>query len=350
MLYIIRIAILGIIILFLTLYKFSYLDYTRYIDNYKQIYTNDTLTKLINANPIYNLPNIKIQTNNKDILQLKEQCKSGIVYLGNNGDLQSCLRLCGSTSKLVEVHETDEIYVNNKKLTPGFWCTTLMTKCNLKTGYILATVNGVTCRTKYPNMFGGETCDEIIACNNSKYPTTGGVLFDYRRMEPVNTQTIQMNNENELLDDNRTFRFQCKYTSNYLPHPLNRFHPIKNPCTKTIYRPHPDVQLKYINNNSWRCDCGNFLETRVRLSDPENPQSTCSSCYFEKTDTKIQMPYSCFTLNSLYPTMAVQIPCFDNKFINEGNMCDVWIWKQAPIRDFGRITEITHSKPPIFLG
>lgn len=302
------------------MFQINIKDYFSYIDNYKSNYTSKELTALMNADSLYNLPHINIKTDNQELL-LHNQCRDGAIYMGTNATDKDCFDRCGSTGQLIHVLEGQEIFINDKLLSPGYWCSLIHPKCNLKTGYVLATTNNVVCRSKYPNMFGGEAADHITACSNEEFPAIGAVLFDYKEMEPVQTQLINMNHEDERLSDGE-YRFRCNYPSGFIEHPLNRFHPLKNPCTYTLYRPHPKVQVKY-TNGSWECDCGPLDETRVQHIDSNDKQSTCSSCAYKNDDESTEIPIRCFSVNSSYRALSKYLPCIGTNFINLGGDCDV---------------------------
>lgn len=326
-LFIITIIICFVIIFYFSLLDVNIKDYTQYLLKTKISLLNDSISKLLNANAIVNLPIINIVTNNPEIDNL-QKCKNGAIFLGDDASAdyrKQCLTTCGSTGKVIEITEDDERYANGTKLTPGFWCIVNDVNCNTKTGYVVATINSVVCRTKYPNMFGGSEASTITACSDEAFPSTGSVLWDYANNERVNPLTVQMSNEDETLPDG-SFRFRCKYLDDengnyYLENPLNRFHPMTDPCNKTIYRAHRDVKT-ILNKDSWYCDCGDFDTTRVKHKIENDIKSTCTSCFYDTSIPNIQYPYNCFTVNSLYSSVSNTLPCKKTKFTVQGNLCD----------------------------
>ena len=219
-----------------------------------------------------------------------------------------------------------EYYSNGVKLTEGSWCVIDSVPCNTKTGYVVATVNSTLCKSKYPNMFGGPSATTVVACNNEYYPATGSILWDNLRNEAVDPLTINMAREDEMLSDG-TYRFSCKYNedingNNYIPHPLNRFHPIRDPCKNTIYKASVDVKA-VVTPMDWFCDCGNYAKTRVKNLDQENLKSTCTSCIktVDPSTNTITVPFNCFNLNSSYKAAREMLPCISSKFTEHGNLC-----------------------------
>jgi hypothetical protein len=248
-----------------------------------------------------------------------------------------CANTCGGAGRLVTIEsDQDEYYVNGTKLGIGVWCTVRPLPCNLKTGYVVASINSYVCRPKYPNMFGGPTATNILACNNDVYGATGSQLWDYKFNVAVEPSTVIMTNENELLPDGE-YRFRCKFGRDtnrnaYVANPLNRFHPMRNWCNKTVPSAHPDVQLKITSNpNTWICDCGDYQVTRVKNADPQNPQSTCSACILEYegnlTEERIKglniiYPRPCFNVNSPYVQVLSDCPCNPQAFVSITPFCD----------------------------
>ncbi|XP_047984694.1 uncharacterized protein LOC125225160 [Leguminivora glycinivorella] len=231
------------VLIFFILYYFTLLnvntsDYFTYLSKNKVSLFNESLAQLLNANSITNIPAVNLITKNQEIITA-QHCRDGPIYMGT------------------------EYYVNDKLISSGVWCTLKTVDCNMKTGYVVSGVNGVVCKSKYPDMFGGNDASTVVACNNEDYPSTGSVLWDYLYNERVNPETITMTKD-ELLADG-SFRFRCKFSQDanknqYIEHPANRFHPIVNPCTKSIFAASLDVKLVK-TPSTWHCDCGDFDKT-----------------------------------------------------------------------------------------
>ena len=322
------IIIIMILISYFVILRVNPTEYTQYLLGLKSSVMNEKLMNLKNANTLYNLPNITLQTNNADIENLIN-CKNALKYLGPydaNANLSNyrnvCKNTCGGSGQLLIVENENDYVYNNKFVDPGVYCTVEPTPCNLNTGYAIATVNSIKCQSKYPRMFGGPNASTIIACNDEKYPSTGSVLWDYANGEEVDPATINMTHEDEILPDG-SFRFRCKYNESenknpYIPHPLDRFHPITDKCNNTIYAADYSVHA-VVDELGWVCDCGDFNTTRVKHLDESNPQSICTNCYRETDGTNYKMPYICFKEDSSYDLPKNYQPCIE--YLSKGNFC-----------------------------
>ena len=328
-------------------------EYFNYLKKTNSDLLNKKMTNLINANTLENLPNISLVTDNSEIKDL-QKCKQGATFMGplmeENSYLKQCKKKCGGNGIVINIDNETEYYSNGIKLTEGSWCIIESVPCNSKTGYVVATVNSTLCKSKYPNMFGGPSATTVIACNNENYPATGSILWDNMRNEPVNPLTINMSHEAETLSDG-SYRFTCKYNddingNNYIPHPLNRFHPIRDPCKKTIYKASVDVKV-ILTSTDWFCDCGTFSKTRVTNIDKANSKSTCTSCLNKSdpsTDT-VTVPFNCFTLNSSYKDASEMFPCTSSKFTEHGNLCSTLDLHIKELMDTSPITPGVKDMP-----
>lgn len=169
--------IIGICV-FLILLILSYiLLYFRFVDDHELVSRrkaeypslNDNLRGLTNANGINNIPGITINTNN-DQLQMANSCAKGPVRVSDHFDDYDCIETCSSSNAYANVvDEQNEIYVENKKLNHGTYCVLgRRPLCNPRTTIVMKTVNSVVCRSKFPNLFGGKTGNDIVACKNTK--------------------------------------------------------------------------------------------------------------------------------------------------------------------------------------
>lgn len=324
------IIIIVILLIYFTTLKVNLKDYINYVLNLKSTIMNEKLIGLTNANTIYNLPNLIIKTNNPDIERLLD-CKGKLKFMGNytedDAKLKNyrdvCKHTCGGSASLLLVENDKDYVYENKFVEPGVYCTVGQKECNTNTGYVVATVNSTTCISKYPRMFGGPKASTIIACSDSLHPSTGSILWDYANNEEVDPTTVLMTHEDELLPDGQ-YRFRCKFneTDNgnpYIPHPLDRFHPIKDKCNDSIYRADYSVHA-LVNEHGWSCDCGDFDVTRVKHLDKNNDKSICTSCFWEKlNDANYQIPYICYNENSPYSYTKNNVPCIEYK--DSGNSC-----------------------------
>nr|WOZ57601.1 PIF-2 [Menippe mercenaria nudivirus] len=323
------IIIIVVLVLYFCVLKINTKEYFSYILKLKTTALNDGLLKLMNANTISNLPEISLAGTN-DATDTLITCKNKLTHLGPfttdeltlKQYLGRCKTKCGGAGDLLLVeHDTDYIY-NNKFVSPGVYCTVEPPFCNTNTGYVVASINSVVCRSKYPRLFGGINATNIVACNDEKYPSTGSELWDYANNEAVNPSTVIMTHENETLPDG-SFRFRCKYNETlnrnpYMPHPLDRLHPIPDKCNNTIYAADYSVKA-VVTDTTWYCECGDFGVTRVKHLDESNPKSTCTSCYREIKDNKYKTPYLCFKKDAPYTMAKLTDPCIE--YSSTHNLC-----------------------------
>ncbi|UBZ25599.1 PIF-2 [Carcinus maenas nudivirus] len=322
--------IIVILIIYFVVLKVNPTEYFNYLLKLNSNVMNEKLMQLNNANTLYNLPNVTLQTNNTDIDNLVD-CKNKIKYIGsytdNNATLDTyrnlCKNTCGGAGELIMAQtDTDYVY-NNEFVKAGIYCTVDPVPCNMNTGYAVATVNSVKCNSKYPKMFGGPSASNIIACNDEKYPSTGSVLWDYANNEKVDPLTVVMTDEDEKLPDG-SYRFRCKFNETlngnpYIEHPLDRFHPITDKCNDMIYKADYSVHAN-ITETDWSCDCGDFDVTRVKHLDENDTKSICTSCYRSKNNNIYKIPYICFKEQSPYSLPKINQPCIE--YDTPGNSCN----------------------------
>lgn len=302
--------------------------------NYKEIFNkqdsmfedlkSDALNSLINGSGVHNLPSIKIETNNNE-LKVIQSCESGPLFLGPTGTVSDCVSKCASTNvSLLQVESGEEIFVENVMLGVGSWCILgPPPECNLKTTYVEKTLNGIACKSRYPQLYGGVTGELVIGCNDKRYYNPKNRLYDELNKEFVNPRTIYMDHEEETLPDG-SLRFTCKYDgvdsmgNKYVPHVSNRFHPTRNYCAKEIFAAHPDVKFTTTGD----CDCGTFTETRVKNKIVDDPKTVCTSNYMEKGAETLNVGIDCFTVNS--PVVDLNTPtarpCTADKFVSVGSL------------------------------
>lgn len=314
----------------------TYFDYIRTLTTQLQ---NKYLAQLTNGNTLVNLPGVELVTPNAD-LNLISSCNGVAVFLGNNPEVNYapiCKSRCGSNGRVIEVGETDEYYLNDVRLQAGFWCAVINPICNMNTSKVYFTPNGYTCRSKYPNLFGGPTGALVVACNDEFTNGNGSVFFDYLFNEPVDPQTVIMSNENELLPDGRR-RFRCKFGTDVqgnalIEHPLNPVHPIRDYCTIGTPYAHLSAGLEYTDSGWWRCECGDPNITRLENEFQNVPKSRCTACPTKSSDSQLQVGYRCFGATSELQTMLSQPPCSPESFTSTGNDCERIVFKIAQTED-----------------
>lgn len=329
----------SIVLIFIIIFYFSLFDidvskYTEYVLKLQTDIYNKPLVQLLMGNTLINLPNVVIETNNDYINNLQD-CKKKAIYMGpDNGSdyLNKCKFACGGVGSLYTIETDDEYYQEGALLEPGIYCILNPPQCNLNTSFVISTVNSTVCRSKYPNMFGGETGGIITACNDEKYPATGSVLWDYANNEQVFPTTVNMTHEDEKLTDG-SYRFRCKYTETgtgnpYIANPISRFHPIEDMCNRTIYRASYDVH-SVVDSDGWYCECGDYTTTRVKHLVENDIKSLCTSCFNEVltinaslNHKKAKIPYLCFNQESSWKLAIDLPPCLD--LPEHGNACGVY--------------------------
>lgn len=296
-----------------------------------RLYENDGTRALVNGSGVNNIPNLRIVSTNAEVVRANG-CGSGPVYIGVTGEDSDCVRTCvNDTAKAVHVGDGETLTYQSTVLKPGVHCLLgARPECNMKTTVAMMTVNSITCRTKFPRLFGGKTGGDIVACNNSMINNPQNVLWDYAENRRVDPWRSVVTDEDERLSDG-SYRYRCKYSglnereNPYIPHPYDRFHPITNYCADLVYRAHPDVRTVFSDDrNSYTCRCGDPSVTRVRNLVPDDPASQCSDVVYDvvrdvKERKRITVPYRCVTVHSPLAEVGRYPVCPEDKFLKQGS-------------------------------
>jgi hypothetical protein len=327
------VILLTLIIIFI-LYSFLFYKYNENIipDNEKlaQKFQYGPLQSLLNGSGINNIPTLNLISTNVGV-NTANNCGKGPVATGTASITDSeCVRICAnSTAKALLVHEEEQYFYESSSLNAGAYCIIgARPECDTRTTIVLMTINSVVCRSKFPRIVGGTLGTQVVACNNRTINDHNNILWDYKYNERFDPVTTTILDEDEMLPDG-TYRYRCKFGgmddrgNNFQEHPFDRFHPISNYCASLIYRAHPDVKTKFINNvSNFECDCGNYEETRVRNIISRDKTSLCSPYSFEvRTENDIDtitIPYPCFTMFSPITDVGKYFPCPADKFTREG--------------------------------
>ncbi|XP_028044486.1 uncharacterized protein LOC113558155 [Rhopalosiphum maidis] len=286
---------------------------------------------LINGSGINNIPELNIITTNAAV-NFANKCDKKPIFYGMSGTDTDCKRACANdTAHVVNVTNDDSMYFENTKLEPGVYCAIgRRPACNVKTTSILMTINSVTCRSKYPRLFGGETGNDVIACNDVSINDPLNILWDYRDNVRVRAETIDMHDTDELLN-NGAYRFRCRYFgkdsngNNFIENPYDRLHPMRNYCSEYIYGAHPSIRpVVDVEAGTMYCDCGDPNVTRVRNINIDDRSTRCSEETYEyKTlypnQKSIKIPYKCFTINSPIEDVGRYMPCPPDQFVRNGS-------------------------------
>lgn len=302
-------------------YDYNMSSYLKYLSSTSLSLLSKDLANLMNGNNLQNLPSLNITSNDATVNML-QQCTNGPIYMGNEGSDFSCRQMCGSSARTFVVGNNETVVSNGEVLRPGTWCMLNPPDCNLNTTYAVATINSVICRSKHPRVYGGDTGNLIVACNNEHHFNIQNILWDNLNNRRV-TQFSDMQDVDELLP-NGLYRFTCRfgdddYGNQYISHPIDRVHPTRNYCSKDLFFGHRSI--RELENNI--CDCGNYQDTRVRNKLPNDPTSTCTSCFHERREAQNISTASseCFTLFSSYDNITNRLPCMPNQFLRETVQC-----------------------------
>ncbi|KAG8148305.1 uncharacterized LOC118073440 [Chelonus insularis] len=358
--YIIKIIfVFGIfIILYCSALRMSTSEYYEYYNDLQERVKNKQLAQLMNGQLMDNLPNINLFVNNHHDSNLTKCTSTNALFLRdvpdnlteadidtNNHSYDSqCQKVCksGSARALVITDiEKQEVYMNNTRLNPGIWCVADRLQCNLRTTYAVITASGdIVCRSKFPELFGGPTGDKVIACNNYQYYNRNNKLIDNRTGQPVDPKTVSLYDKNESIYD----RFTCvfgtdDYGNQYIEHPLNKFHPFRNPCTIKLTdtgSKAPDM----FNRETAECDCSKLGSIELKNALADNKRSTCTGCRNEfQADVKmLQIESECFNINDPAVDARHKLPCSPDKFNLNSVRCNLIKLGMQPVE------KLAHNK------
>lgn len=293
--------------------------------------TNEKIQALLNGSGINNIPNLTIVSTNPAI-ETANACAKGPVYIGRYGSDDDCKRTCAnSTAKVINVEDDETVVHESAVLQAGAHCTIgPRPQCNMKTSYAMMTINSVTCRSKFPEIFGGEFGNTIVACNNKKIRDPQNYLWDNKYLQKVDPYTTVMSDPDELFEGK--YRFECIFkgldvqNNQYMQSPLNRFHPIRNYCASEIYAAWKTVKTIFKNDGSYECDCGDKATTRVSHLFPGDMTSLCSNVTNSIDESKrikereiINVAIPCFTKYSPLEYVATRFPCQNEQFTRKGS-------------------------------
>lgn len=292
---------------------------------------NHNLENLLNGSDINNIPNLNLTTTNPD-LAVVNACNKSPVEVPSSSTTDDCIRICANGGATVmKVSEGDTIIWNSsKQLNSGSYCTIgPRPQCNMKTTVALMTLNGVICKSKFPEIVGGENGNKVIACNNSIIQDPQNVLWDFEKDEAYNPYKTLMTDPDETLSNGK-YRFRCKFDgtdvrkNKYIAHPTNRFHPIRNYCASEIYEASPEVTTVFSKDGSYHCDCGDVRDTRVANRDKNDRTSLCvegvvaytTQCMVKERH-KMIIPYRCFNNFSSIADVSKFPPCPPDQFLTK---------------------------------
>ncbi|XP_044592059.1 uncharacterized protein LOC123270181 [Cotesia glomerata] len=330
------VAVILVVIAYSLTISLNSKDYYGYISKYNYKLSNRRLAELLNGNIMSNIPNIFI--NSKDPTVCSTSSAIFLIKLPDNMSLTDdyelhnestdatydaeCDKICPGLSLyslIIRDRKKQEIFVGNKQLYEGIWCVSKRPRCNLHTTYAVMTMNNdIVCRSRFPNFFGGPEGNKIIACNNSHIYHPDNILMDNKNNCRVNPRDINMTHEDELVisTDPSSFRFVCEFGgidslgNKYVQHPLNRLHPMRNPCIMEI--PNADEKNEF-DATSGECNCSS-RSYDVGNRDPSNKQTPCTSCRTIWNNNVLTIKEPCFPKESVFIEARRKLPCFTGRF------------------------------------
>lgn len=185
-----------------------------------------------------------------------------VIFMGFSNVYTDCKSL-GCDADVYEykfIEKGQHIIVNGKRLQGAYCIPKGINKCNLNVSSAVIGPDGYQCVSRFPSILGGNTGNDIIACD--------GIIDDhllgkqYVNYVPTN---LQLTSFDDRLDDN-SFRFTCG-GKNIIPYPPtlgSRLEADKDLCS--ILDP---VNGKF-NDKEFKCDCIRYLN--------DDKESICSGC------------------------------------------------------------------------
>lgn len=335
-------------------------------------------------------------TNNHiSLLQVTIDCSSKPVELHPTSlllsdkqfaDISDCVNLCQNEHvTLLNAGSKSNIFYDNFKLKPNTNYCLLKDEnenghisCNQNTTTTMLTVNSHTCKSRFPNLFGGPTGDQIVACSDKLINDPANILWD----NSVDSQVVDpaslanLFDEDEKLpatplqdtdytnhNDKVRYRFTCKWFgtdelgNNYISHPVNRFKPMRNWCASRIASvPAGSVSTKWTYDKAgnlvdYLCDCGDPAITRLQNSVPGEFHSQCipvsTAIQLATSATKnrklINYSYPCFTVNSPITALTQYLPCNSDIFNRPPNSAAIQTQSiQIPFSEYITNSYIEH--------
>lgn len=192
----------------------------------------------------------------------------GLEDIGHIEGAQKCESVCQSGDYDYKFIEQNGIFVNNKEIR-GAWCLPKpISRCNLNTSNAFIGINRYECITKFPQLLGGSSGNQIIGCgpDNSFYDMLNEQT--YSKYIPSN---LVINDLDERMP-NGEYRYQCKFNKNEYVSLENtglgsRFDIEKNICT-TFNSP------GILDFKTLTCKCDNNFNVD---NDPNKPCTDCTS-------------------------------------------------------------------------
>lgn len=175
----------------------------------------------------------------------------GYKYLGPDDQYCDCVDLCDSHDYIYKFITSEQNFiVNNQKLVGGYCMKQAYSKCNLNTSYALVGKYGFNCVSKFPQILGGESGNQILVCNGKIRDKLLNQVYD--TYIPNN---LFMTSVDEKLGDG-SFRFVCADEESTIPIPYSlgtRLEREENICNSL------DKTGKF-NETLFKCDCTKYLD------------------------------------------------------------------------------------------
>lgn len=237
-------------------------------------------------------------------------CDNGL-YLGAIDAYQDCNLKCDSGDYEYKfIKSSQNVVINRKKLVGAYCLPKAVTKCNLNTSMAVIGLDGYKCLSYYPTILGGESGNEILACN--------GKIVDrlnkktYEKFIPNNLSLTSFDEKFE-----GEYRFKCDTDGRMeLPSSIaTRLETEVNTCGLL------DRDGKFDFSNL-KCQCDTYV-----YGDDENICSKCSSGFARATDAHGWRYGYTLARDCVDPTSAeyvltsfIKLPCGE-KSLSEGRYC-----------------------------
>lgn len=184
----------------------------------------------------------------------------GFKFLGYNDSYMDCASICDSNDYRYRfINDSQTFVIGTTRLRGAYCLKSAYAKCNLNTSLAVVGKFGYNCITKFPQLLGGESGNEIIVCDGKIKDNLVNQI--YERFVPNN---LFMTDVDEKVPGTNLFRFTCadeKDTVELPPTIATRFEREINPCILL------DKFGKY-NQETFKCDCINHIDN--------DPEKTCS--------------------------------------------------------------------------
>lgn len=178
----------------------------------------------------------------------------GYRYLGPDDSYTNCSELCDSNDYTYKfITDKQNFIVNGKKLVGSYCIKNGYSKCNLNTSQVVVSKTGYACISKFPQILGGESGNQIIVCNGKLYDR----LTDETYVNFIPNNLFFTSVDETLIDGQ--FRFECDNADDTIPVPPSlgtRLERDKNLCNSL------DAAGIY-DETTFTCKCTEYLPNGI---------------------------------------------------------------------------------------